>query len=77
MARQIGIDSLNKKIEKAEQNVSRTRAAYEAATAELKELLDKRDALKKDMVIQAIMKSNKSLDEILAYIGGITQDDEQ
>lgn len=77
MARQIGIDSLNKKIEKAEQNVSRTRAAYETATAELKELLDKRDALKKDMVIQAIMKSNKSLDEILAYIGGITQDDEQ
>lgn len=76
MARQIGMESLNKKIEKAEQNVSKTRVAYEAATAELKELLDKRDALKKDMVVKAIMKSDKSLDEILAFIGGDKQDDE-
>lgn len=76
MARQIGMDSLNKKIEKAEQNVSRTHAAYEEATAELKELLDKRDALKKDMVVKAIMKSDKSLDEILAFIGGTQVDEE-
>lgn len=52
-----------------EQNVSRIRAAYEAATAELKELLDKHDALKKEMVVKAIMKSNKSRDEILTFIG--------
>jgi len=76
MARQIGMDSLNKKIEKAEQNVSRTRAAYEEATAELKELLDKRDALKKDMVVKAIMKSDKTLDEIMAFIGGSAEGDE-
>ena len=76
MARQMGMESLDRKIEKAEQNVSRTRAAYEAATAELKELLDKRDALKKDMVVKAIMKSDKSLDEILAFIGGGLRDAE-
>lgn len=70
MARQMGMESLDRKIEKAEQNVSRMHAAYEAATAELKELLDKRDALKKEMVVKAIMKSDKSLDEILAFIGG-------
>lgn len=74
MARQMGMESLDRKIEKAEQNVSRMRAAYEAATAELKELLDKRDALKKDMVVKAIMKSDKSLDEILAFIGGGSSD---
>ncbi len=76
MARQMGIETLNKKIEKAEQNVSRTHAAYETATAELKELLDKRDALKKDMVVKAIMKSDRSLEEILAFIGGMAQDNE-
>lgn len=76
MARQMGMETLNRKIEKAEQNVSRTYAAYEVATAELKELLDKRDALKKELVVKAIMKSNKSLDEILAFIGEATQDNE-
>lgn len=77
MARQPGMESLNKKIEKAGQNVSRTRKAYETATAELKELLDKRDALKKDMVIKAIMRSNKSMDEILSFINGDGPDDEE
>lgn len=47
------------------------------AKAELKELLDKRDALKKEMVMKAIMKSDKSLDEILAFIGGEKQDNEE
>lgn len=77
MARQIGIETLNKKIEKAEQNVTRTHAAYEMAKAELKEQLDKRDALKREMVMKAILKSDKSLDEILAFIGGEKQDDEE
>lgn len=77
MARQKGIESLNRKIEKAEQNTSRTRAAYESATTEWKELPDKRAALKKDMVVKAIMKSDKTLDEILAFIGGERQEDEE
>lgn len=40
-------------------------------------MLDKRAALKKDMVVKAIMKSDKTLDEILAFIGGETQEDEE
>ena len=44
MARQISMETLNAKIEKAEQNVIRTKKAYESATEELKKLLDKRDA---------------------------------
>lgn len=38
---------------------------------------DKRAALKKDMVVKAIMKSDKTLDEILAFIGGERQEDEE
>ena len=40
MARQISMESLEAKIEKAEQNVIRTKKAYGVATEELKELLD-------------------------------------
>ena len=38
------------------------------ATARLKELLDKRDSLKKEEIYVAIAKSNKSMDEILRLI---------
>ena len=41
MARNINMDSLNQKIEKAEQEVVRTRKAYDTATAELKNLMVK------------------------------------
>lgn len=68
----MGMELLNKKIEKTEQNISRTHAAYETAVAELKELLNKWDALKKDMVLKAIMKNGKLLDEMLTFIGEST-----
>lgn len=57
MARQISMETLNAKIEKAEQNVARTKKAYEAATEELKKLMDKRDAVKRDEIVNAIIKS--------------------
>lgn len=46
----------------------KTRDEYNAATARLKELLDKRDALKKEEIYAAIAKSDKSLDEILRLV---------
>ena len=46
----------------------KTRDAYNAATARLKELLDKRDSLTKEEIYAAIAKSNKSMDEILRLI---------
>ena len=59
---------MEQKIEKAQQEVVKTRDAYNAATARLKELLDKRDSLKKEEIYVAIAKSNKSMDEILRLI---------
>ena len=41
-ARQISMETLKAKIENAEQNVIRTKKAYESATEELKKLLNKR-----------------------------------
>ena len=59
---------MEQKIEKAQQEVVKTRDAYNAATARLKELLDKRDSLTKEEIYAAIAKSNKSMDEILRLI---------
>ncbi|HNO27003.1 MAG TPA: hypothetical protein PKK94_28750 [Leptospiraceae bacterium] len=68
MARKMNLSTLEQKIEKAQQDVVKTKNAYNAATARLKELLDKRDALKKEEIYAAIEKSNKSMDEILRLI---------
>ncbi len=59
---------MEQKIEKVQQEVVKTRDAYNAAAARLKELLDKRDSLKKEEIYAAIAKSNKSMDEILRLI---------
>lgn len=59
---------MEQKIEKAQQEVVKTRDAYNAAAARLKELLDKRDSLKKEEIYAAIAKSNESMDEILRLI---------
>ena len=68
MARQISMETLEAKIEKAQQAVIRTKAAYDSATTELKKLLDKRDALKRDEIMTAVAKSKKSYDEILVFL---------
>ena len=41
---------------------------YESATEELKKLLDKRDAIKRDEIMNAIIKSKRSYDEILEFL---------
>ena len=50
---------MEQKIEKAQQEVVKTRDAYNAATARLKELLDKRDSLKKEEIYVVIAKATR------------------
>ena len=68
MARAMNIEVLEKKIEKAQQDVVRTKKAYDAATAALKDLLDKRDAFRKNEIMEAIAKSGKSYETIMKFI---------
>lgn len=74
MARTTSAASLEEKIEKAEQLVVKTKKKYEDAVDELKVLMDKRDALKKDELIAAILKSNKNYDDILNFINESNED---
>ena len=77
MARGININTLELKIEKAQQDVAKAKKAYDSATAVLKDLLDKRDAFRKNEIMDAIAKSDKSYEEIMMYIRGpVSTEDE-
>ena len=67
-------ETLEQKILKAQDKVSRTAAAHEKAVDELQILLDKRDAKRKDEVWEAIVNSSRSYEEILAMIKGELSD---
>ena len=61
-------EALEENIEKAEKDVITAKKKYDEATANLKQLLDKRDALRKEELIAAVTKSSRSYEEILAFL---------
>lgn len=68
MSRTIGIESLEQKIKKAQEQVIRAKAVYDEKVDELQELLDKRSALRQQEIIKAIANSSKSYEEIMRFI---------
>lgn len=62
------IGTLEQQIEKAQEKVIKTKQAYDVAVDALQKLLDKRDAKRKEDLWNAIIKSEKSFDEILKFI---------
>lgn len=77
MARMTSIDALEAKIEKAQQQVSKAKKQYDEALAKLSDLLDKRDALRRDELVKAILKSDKTYEEVLEFLGtDIGEEDE-
>ena len=76
MARMTSMEALEKRIEKAQAQVSKTKKQYDAAVAALSDLLDKRDALRRDELVKAIMKSDRTYEEVLAFLNA-GEDEEQ
>lgn len=68
MARTIGKNLLEEKIEKAQEDVVRAKKKHDAATVTLKQLLDRRQAMRMEEVMVAIAKSNRSYEDIMNYI---------
>ena len=60
-------ESLEAKIKKAEERVIRTGENYNNACEELKALRDKMSAIENEELIAAFMKSNKTLEEAIAF----------
>ena len=61
------MESIDEKIKKAEDRVVKTGKTYNAACEELKSLRDKMVALESEELIEAFMKSNKTLEEAIAF----------
>lgn len=69
-------DTIDIQIEKAQAKVIKAKATYDSAVDGLQKLLDKRDAQKKDELWKAIVRSDKSYDQILKYIKTENKEDE-
>ena len=59
---------MEEQIQKAQEKVIKTKAAYDTAVESLQKLLDKRDAQRKDELWDAIIKSNKTYEDILQNV---------
>lgn len=68
--------NFEQQIEKAKEKVIKNKAAYAASVEALQKLLDKRDAQRKDDLWNAIIKSQKSYDEIMSFIISDTDGEE-
>ncbi len=68
MARVTAMQAVEAKIEKAQEAVSKKKKEYDEAIAVLSDLLDKRDALRRDELVKAIMKSDRTYEEVLEFL---------
>ncbi len=60
--------SIDEKIAKAQEAVEKTKEKYEAAVKELRALMDKKEAMKKQKLFKEIENSRKSYEEILDFL---------
>ena len=72
--RATSMEALEQKIEKAQQDVVKTKERYDKAVTTLEDLLNKRDALRRDELVNIIMNSGKSYEEILQFFQSEEQD---
>ena len=70
-------ENLEAKIKKAEERVVRTGETYNAACEELKNLRDKMTAFESEVLVEAFMKSNKTLEEAIAFFESDMKDAEE
>jgi len=68
MARARKTITLDEKIEKAQEAVEKTKARYDAAVKELRALLEKKDAQRKQELLKALENSSRSFDEIMEFL---------
>ena len=73
----IGIDAVNQQIEAAEAEVIKAKKKYDEATDKLKSLLDKKKALRTEELMNAVMKSSRSYEEILRYIQSDSSEEQE
>ena len=69
--------SLDERIEKAQAVVFQAKDKYDAAVEELNKLQKKKRELQKQELFKAIKESSRSYDEIMAFLAGNPNQDEE
>lgn len=73
--RKMTIESIETKIEKQREALRKSKAKYEEDKAELFRLEKMREELQTQELVEAISKSKRSYQDILAYINGAESND--
>lgn len=76
MARATAMEALNSRIGKAQALVSKRKKLYDEAAALLSDLLDKREALQRDELVKAILKSGRTYEEVLEFLRSAPEEEE-
>ena len=66
--------TLDEQIEKAQERLAKAKAQYDSAAAELRKLLEERDARRQKLLMAAIAKSDKSFEDILRFLESKSSD---
>lgn len=74
--RQITAESLEEKISKAQDRLVTTKKAYDEAAKELRNLLDKRDAIRKDELYNKLVNSKWSFEQVIKLISSDPPDND-
>ena len=74
--RQITAESLEEKISKAQDRLVTTKKAYDEAAQELRNLLEKRDAIRKDELYNKLVNSKWSFEQVIKLISSDPPDDD-
>lgn len=70
MARPRKVTNIDDEIRNQEETVTKAKQKYDTEVAKLKDLYAKRDEEKKKALLKAVENSEKSYDEIMAFLNG-------
>ena len=62
--------TIDEEIIKQEEQVSKSKAKYDADVKKLKEKKEKKDEMKKRELLEAVEKSSKTFEEIMGFLKG-------
>ena len=74
--RQITAESLEEKISKTQDKLVATKKAYDEAAQELRNLLEKRDAIRKDELYKKLVNSKWTFEQVIKLIESDPPDDD-
>ena len=68
--RKVSTEALDEKIEQQKSVLEKAKAKYEAEKEALAELIKLRNEMRKEEIMEAVIKSDRSFAEIMAFIKG-------